>query len=330
MSATREIPPMPPPSDLPIINPEFPGDGQRWPSLPVIRVDAPRKTQAEKYGGLYYLGIAGLFVLLGLIGWFAYGAWSLRDVGTWIYVLHDRSRPETERIQAAFALSRDPRVNQRQLWDMCVYEQGLPPLARYLIAEGLTAEAASADPRGYALTVARSEGWPDWLRLLLLRPLAYRAAAGGTIMPESRGELRGLTVRGYDPLQRPPVASEPLGELRDRPDPIIGLWATFALAVSYDEGNPAWEDLERAAEAEGPDRELAGILLKALTAQGARRIRLLDRATLWVRRHHPGAARLWDGWEVRGDRLVARPAPDLLKAPPGPPGTTSSPAAAER
>src|SRR5919112_355497 len=132
---------MPPPSDLPIINPEFPGDGKRWPSLPVIRVDTPRKTQAEKYGGLYYLGIAGLFVLVGLIGWFAYGVWSLRDVGARIYVLHDRRRPEAERIQAAGALARDPRVNQRQLWDMCVREQGLPPLARYLIAEALTAEA---------------------------------------------------------------------------------------------------------------------------------------------------------------------------------------------
>jgi hypothetical protein len=306
MSATREIPPMPPPSDLPIINPEFPGNGQRWPSLPVIRVEAPRKTQAEKYGGLYYLGIAGLFVLVGLIGWFAYGAWSLRDVGTWIYVLHDRSRPEAERIQAAYALSRDPRVNQRQLWDMCVRDGGLPPLARYLIAEALTAEAASADPRGYALTVARSEGWPDWLRLLLLRPLAYRAAGGGTIAPG------------------------PLDELRGHPDPIIGLWSAFAQAASRDEGDPARQDLGRAAEAEGPDRELAGILLEALEAQGTRRIPLLDRATLWVRRHHPGAARLWAGWEVRGDRLVARPAPDLLDAPPGPPGTTSSPATAER
>jgi hypothetical protein len=294
---------MPPPSDLPIINPEFPGDGRRLPSLPVIRVDGPRKTQAEKYGGLYYLGIAGLFVLVGLIGWFAYGVWSLRDVGTRIYVLHDPGRPEVERIEAAFALSRDPRVSQRQLWDIGVRDRGLPPLARYLVAEALTAEAASADPRGYALSVARSEGWPNWLRLLLLRPLAFRAAEGGTIAPE------------------------PLAELRRHPDPMIGLWAAFTQAAAHHDEDTARRDLQRAAGSEGPAGEQARSLLAALEARGDERTRGLMRATLRLRRGHPEAARIWEGWGVHVDHLVHPPALDLLEPPPGPPRTTSSAAA---
>jgi hypothetical protein len=297
---------MPPPSDLPIVNPDPPGDGKPLPSLPVLPVDATHRTQAEKYGGLYYLGIAGLIVLVALVGWFAYGIWSHRDVWARIYVLHDRSRPEAERIQAALALGGDPRVNQRQYWDICVRDVGLPALARYLIAEALTAEAASADSRGYALTVARSEGWPNWLRLLLLRPLAYRAAEGGSIAPG------------------------PLAELRGHPDPMIGLWAAFAQAASAADGAAARQVLQREAQGDGPGRELARLLLEALAAEGAARIRALDRATLWLRRHHPEAARLWAGWAVQGDRLVPEPAPDLLQAPPGPPRTTSSPAAAGR
>ncbi|HEX8204405.1 MAG TPA: hypothetical protein VF590_28255 [Isosphaeraceae bacterium] len=294
---------MPLPSDLPILNPEFPGDGRRQTGLPIIRVDETRKTQAEKYGGLYYLGIAGLFVLVGLIGWFAYGVWSLRDVGQRIYVLHDPSRPEAERIQAAFALSRDPRVTQRQLWDICARERGLPPLARYLIAEALTAEAAATDPRGFALAIARSEGWPNWLRLLLLRPLAYRAAAGGAIAPE------------------------PLAELRRHPDPMIDLWAAFTQAAALLDEDSARRDLEQAAGAEGPLGEQARSLLAALEARGDERTRDLDRASHRLRRGHPEAARLWDGWGVQGDHLAHPPALDLLEPPPGPPGTTSATAA---
>lgn len=297
---------MSPPSDLPIINPNPPGPGKPWPSLPIIRVDVPQRTQAEKYGGFFYLAITGLVVLVALIGWFAFGLWSLRDAGTQIYVLNDRSRPEAQRIDAAFVLSRDPRVNQRQYWDFCVRDAGLPPLARYLIAESLTAEAAAADPRGYALAVSRSEGWPDWLRLLLLRPLAYRAAAGGSIAPE------------------------PLAELRGHPDPLIGLWAAFTQAAAGEDGAAAQRHLRREAERDGPGRDLARLLSEALAAEGAGRIRALDRASLWLRRHHPEATRLWARWEVRDDRLVPRPAPDLLTDPPGPPGTTSSPSAAGR
>src|SRR4051794_21868382 len=97
--------PMPDPFDSP------------FPSLPIVTPDVARKSMREKYGALYFLGIGGLLVLILIIGWFAWNAWSMRTVWTNVYVLHDPSRPELARLQAAYELGRDPRVNQRQLWD---------------------------------------------------------------------------------------------------------------------------------------------------------------------------------------------------------------------
>jgi hypothetical protein len=210
----------------------------------------------------------------------------MRRVWADIYVLHDGRRTEAERIQAAFDLSRDPKVNQRQLWDMCL-RRTLPDLARYVLSEALTADAAADDPRGYGLAVSRSEGWPDWLRLLLTRPLAYASAHGR------------------------PVPRESLLELSRHPDPAIALWAQFALAASRDGDPEAGASLEAAAAREGPDRELARLLLDALQDRSEARYATLDRATVWLRTHHPDASRLWAGWEIRGDRLEPRPAPKL-------------------
>jgi hypothetical protein len=225
-------------------------------------------------------------VLAVLVGWFGYGVWSLREVWRDIYVLHDRHRSEVERVQAAFALSRNPRVTERQLWDIGL-RKDLPPLARYVVAEALTAEAVAGDPRGYAVAVARSEGWPGWLRLLLSRPLAYAAARG-------------------DALPR-----EPLQELSRNPDPTLVLWSEFALAAGSGGDPAAAASIEEAASGGGPDREPAVLLRDALRAPPDLRTELLDRATLWLRTHHSEAARLWAGWEVHGDQLVTRPAPEL-------------------
>lgn len=263
--------------------------GFSFPPLPIVTPDPPRLSQGEKYGGLFYVGAVGLLVLMALVAWFAWGTWSHRAVWSNVYILHDRHRPDAERVRAAYALSRDPRVNQRQYWDMCL-RTPLPGLARYVLAESLTAEAASADPRGYVLTVARSPGWPRWLRLLLARPLAYAAA-------------RGLAV---------PV--DPLVELRDRgDDPALTLWADFALAASApaDRADAATRALADAARGDRPDHALAQALLDSLHARGDERIRRLDVATRWLRTHHPEAARLWAGWRVEGDRLVPIAAPEL-------------------
>ena len=268
--------------------PRVPFEGP-FPSLPIVTPDPPRRSAVEKYGGMYLLGLAGLVVVVGLVSWFAIGVWSLRAVWSDIYILHDESRPIAERVQAAYALGRDPRVTPPQRWEMCL-RKPLPELARYVLAESLTAEIVRADPRHYSLMVARSPGWPDWLRLLLVRPLAYGAAEG---------------------LASP---REALVELGRHHDPAIRLWADFARSASPDVATDpdAGKELERTAANDGPDRELAVLLREALRAEGAERARILDRATLWLRDHHPESARLWEAWEVRGDRLAPKPASELL------------------
>jgi hypothetical protein len=256
------------PSDLPIITPP----------------PEPRRSTAERYGSLFWLGLAGIVVLLGILAWFAWGVWSLRRTFREIYVLHDASRSEPDRIQAAYALSRDPRATDRQRWDIA-FRKPLPPLARYLVAESLSAEAISGDPRGYVLAVARSEGWPEWLRLLIARPLAY-AAAQGTRLPRD-------LVR----------------EIARADDPCLRLWTAFTLAALGDDAPEARPLLERTAAADDPNRELAGLLLEALDARPTRRDAILNRATLWLRSHHPESAKLWEGWKDVDGRLVRRDQP---------------------
>jgi hypothetical protein len=276
---------MPPHDSSPI--PGHDPDRPRFPTLPIVTPDPPRRTVSEKYGSLFYVGIGGLLVVIALVAWFAWGTWSLRAVWSNVYVLHDAGRSESDRVAAAYTLSRDSRVNQRQLWDISL-RRPLPPLARYVVAEALTAEAAVADPRAYGVGVARSEGWPAWLRLLLTRPMAYAAA---------------LDL---------PVDRDSLAELARNPDPATTLWATFALAVGPSGDPESATALRKAATTDTPDRELAALLVKALESpREPERIEALDAATLWLRTHHPEAAKLWNGWLVRDGLLVHR---DLRRA----------------
>jgi hypothetical protein len=255
----------------------------RFPDLPILNAGgsvapAPRG-QREKYGALFYLGIAGLLLLIVLVGWFAYGVWSHRDIWAEVYVLHDRGRTGSDRISAADRLSRNPRLADAQKMEISL-RRDLPDLARYVLAEAVSTEAVAKDPRAYAMAVARSPGWPDWLRLLLARRLSYGAA------------------RGYD------IPRTALDELRRHPDPMIGLWATFARAVLPRPGpDPEMTvELESAARAAGPDGELARMLLGALRAPQEEQEQRLDVATLWMRRHHPQAAQIWQGWTFEEPR----------------------------
>jgi hypothetical protein len=267
--------------------PQGPPPGSDFPVLPIITPAEQEQDQTRRrsrsgrdpYGGLLYLGVAGLVVVAALVGWFGWSAWSLRSVWRNVYVLHDPSRSEAERVDAAYALAHDPRVNQRQYWDTCL-RRPLPPLARYALAESLTAEAVQADPRGFALAVARSTGWPVWLRLLLARPLAYAAA------------------------QRVPIPAAPLHELRAKNyDPAINLWTDFALAAAKPSDAEAAAALARAAKGAAPESAFAGMLEEALRADGTERIRRLDEATRWLRTHHTEAAKVWSSWRVEGDHL---------------------------
>jgi hypothetical protein len=261
-----------------------PSGNPTFPSLPIVTPGPARRPASERYGTLFYLGLTGLLAVVCLLGWFAWGAWSLRSVWSRIYILHDPGRGEAERVQAAFELSRDRGVGQAQLQEIAL-RRPLPPLARYVVAEALTAEVVRSDPRGYGLAVARSEGWPDWLRLLLARPMACAATLGR------------------------PVARQALQELSQRPDPALALWARYALAADRGGDRESESILRRAAAADGPERGLAIHLVAALDARRlSDRFAGLDAATLWIRSGHPAAAEVWSGWEVRGDRLLRRPA----------------------
>jgi hypothetical protein len=259
----------------------------RFPELPILNPGiltpstAPARSQREKYGGLFYLGIAGLLLLLALIGWFGYGVWSNRDIWAEVYAMSDRSRPETERVEAAFRLSGNPRFGDAQKMDLSL-RMDLPNLARYRLAESVSTELVARDPRSYTMVVARSPGWPDWLRLVLSRRLAY--AAG----------------RGYD------LPREPLEELKRHADPMIRLWATGVLALLPRSGpDPAMiAELEEATRSADARAELATRLLAAIHSEPERESRL-DEATTWLRRHHPQAAKVWQGWEL-GDPPLSR------------------------
>ena len=252
-----------------------------FPRLPILsssEIPPPRLSQREKYGGLFYVGIAGLVFLIGLVGVFTYGMWSLRGVATDIYVLHDAKRPDAERIVAAFRLSRDPNLEDLQRMTMSL-ERDLPELARYLLAESVSVAAVAHDPRGFALAVARSPDWPDWLRLLLTRRLAYGAG------------------RGYA------IPVEPLEELARHTNPMIRDWATYALAVRPGARPQDVAELEKLAEDPSDSGKLATFLLGALHVPQQRDERL-DRQSEWMRRHHPEAARMWQGWGETEGRLV--------------------------
>jgi hypothetical protein len=250
-----------------------------FPSLPIISPDPPPRSQREKYGLLFLAGIAGLIILIMLVGWFGYRVWNLREVWANVYTLHDVTRSQDERIQAAFSLSRDPRVEQRQLWDMSL-TLGLPDLARYVLAEGVGAELVAQDPQAFVAAVARSPDWPGWLRLALTRPLAYASSQGHTISRERLGELTRLG------------------------DPVIRLWALYALAVQARPDPQTVVEIERVYREAAPERELAGLLLAAIRGGEIERAASLAKATEWNREHHAETKRLLQGWELRQGSLT--------------------------
>jgi hypothetical protein len=246
------------------------GDGRNgFPKLPILdSVPPPPRTQRDKYGGLFYLGIGGLALLVVMIAWFGYSAWALRDVWAEVYALHDPKRSDAQRIASALKLSQDPRVTDRQLMEICL-RRDLPDRARYLLAEAVRTEAVAYDPRAYAFGVALSQDWPDWLRLLLARRLAYGAARGYAI---------------------PEVAAD---ELSKHLDPMIRLWALYTLAVMPKIKTDALAKLTEAAGTPDDNGKLAEMLLAAKDAPPQERERRLDEATLWMRNHHPQAAKIW-------------------------------------
>ncbi|HEV3120246.1 MAG TPA: hypothetical protein VGY53_00015 [Isosphaeraceae bacterium] len=248
--------------------------------LPIIQLDPQPRSRRDRYGALLYLGAGGLVVLVCLLGWFGWNLWTLRGFFSNLYQLHNSAVAEPIRIQAAYAIAHDSRVPQQQYWNDCL-DKSLPRLARYILAESLTADAMASDPKTYADKVAYSEGWPDWLRYLLVRPLAYGAEVGITF-PE-----------------------KPLRALTQHADPAVRLWSNYVLAASVGDTD-AIRALANEASGKGPFQRLASDLQSALKAKDAERTYWLDLATRWLRIHHPQAMTLWKGWEEQGGHLVQK------------------------
>lgn len=269
----RKLPP------LPILNPNDipkrpaaakPGSGSVFGlSPPPPQAPPPRsRPLSEKYGGLYYLGVGGLIAVVIGLTWFGWSAWSLRAIWRDVYQLHDPSLSEAERIAAAERLSLDPRTTQRQLWDIA-FRRDLPTRARWLLTERLNAEAARPDPDGYAKAIAYSEGWPNWFRALLARPLAS-AAAQGIGLPA--GPLEALS--GHD-------------------DPFVRVFALHARAAGRFDDPQARQKLKEAASGDGPERAVAGSLLEALEGDAANREAKIADAARRLRTDHPDAVEVW-------------------------------------
>ncbi len=248
----------------------------RFPELPIVTPDPPRRSQAEKYGGLFYLGIAGLAVIVALVGWFALGVWSMRSIWADTYTLADPRRAVGDRLDAAWRLARDDRVTDRQKWELAL-DKKIPDLARYLLAESLTSEAV-VEPRAYGLAIARSRGLPVWLRRLLIQPLASAAADGRSMDGETITELAGDE------------------------DPVIASWGQFLVFVSAPnpEATTARERLLEASRSKAPTQVMARMLLDASKAEQPRRDRILDEARRLLRLNVESRA-VWAGWvEVPG------------------------------
>jgi hypothetical protein len=260
----------------------------RFPELPIVTPDPPRKTQAEKYGGLFYLGIAGLAVIVALVGWFAFGVWSMRSVWADTYTLADPRRPIGDRLDAAWRLARDERVTDRQKWELAL-DKNIPDLARYLLAESLTSEAV-VDTRAYGLAIARSRGLPIWLRRLLIQPLASAAADGRTMDEETIQELA-----------------------RDQ-DPIIALWGRFLLVVSAPnpEATTARDELLEVSRSNRPTWSMALMLLDASKAEQPRRDQILHEARRLLRQN-PESQAIWAGWVEISTGIRPEPARGLQK-----------------
>jgi len=246
----------------------------RFPSLPILNGPPPPGLgQHEKYGGLFYLGLAGLVLLLALVSWFAWNVWSLRGIFGDVYTLNDPHKPDPERILAAMRLAHSNGLADTQRLEMCL-DRSLPDLARLILAEGVSADLVAEDPRVYALTVARSEGWPSWIRLAL----AFNIA---------RGVIRGYTI-----------PSEALQELAQNKDRAVAALGLFAQAAALQPDPQARAALQSAA-ADKTTGQFAALLLEVLDLPVPARERRLDEIAIWTRTGHEPSAHVWSGWNPR-------------------------------
>ena len=267
-------------------------DGKRaLPELPVLGavpatpVSTSPRTTREKYGGLFWLGLAGLMVVSLWVGWFAWNLWSMSDVWRDVFVLFDEQATITERIRAGDRLAADSRITPAQVWEF-VFRKDLPTLARWRLAERLGADAVRGDPRGFALATARSPNWPDWLRAQFARALAEAAVQGVTLSDAG------------------------LEEMTDHPDPVTRAFVLVALGARRDTDAGVRTDARQQLQGLAADQpaliRLVDPLRRVLEeVDQTRRLEALEEAKLWMRTGHADAAAIWEGW--RTDHPVLEP-----------------------
>ncbi len=170
---------------------------------------APRLSNSEKYGSLYWMGISGLIASILLVGWFGTNLWLMRNLWQAIFVLHSADYPEAQRIEAAEKLIADQRMESAQIQPM-IFRKSIPEKARYLLAEHLD-KALSAQDAGEMLKLITTTGPtspPNWLRGHLTR-LAATSLRADSSFPASSFE-----------------------KLLTDSDPIVADWAAFGLIRS--------------------------------------------------------------------------------------------------
>ena len=214
---------------------------------------------------------------------FAAGVWSMRGVWADVYLVNDPKRPEVDRINAASRLARDPRVTDRQKWDMAM--SGTPPAAGPLPA-GRVALDASRDR-------------PILGRMHAIRGAQRRAPSVPLAADGPADSLRGGGRHSAGP-RRPASRS---------PATLIPAWRcgpTYALAVDgsdEDDARDALRRLERDRESPiGSFRDLARILQDSAQFSNppleAGTPRLGD--VVAAVSHNSDAVRAWAGWRGGG------------------------------
>lgn len=215
-----------------------------FPKLTILPDSGPvpepaRLTNLQKYGGLYWLGLAGLVTTFLLVGWFGINLWLMRGVWREIYVLHKEDFPDARRIAAARYLAESPDVQPSQIQPM-LFRRPLPDEARLILAESLKKADSVASAR-QMLGLLATEGAtspPPFLRRHLARLSAVTIPADSRFPAESFAAL-----------------------LNDK-DLIVADWAAFALTRSADESRKK-QGIDWLKMQSGTKSELAETLLKA-------------------------------------------------------------------
>ena len=224
------------------------------PSLPIINPDLPARSSREKYGLLFTFGIVGaggpggpggLVRLPGVDRCATSGPASISCT-----IKRSPRRNAFRPPLPAEPRSPDGAV---QLWDLSL-RGDFPTWPAWFW------------PMGSASTM-----WPRILRAMSRPSREARIGPAGSAWPWPAPwptRRRGAT----------PISRERLGELCRTGDPILRLWALYALAVQPRPDPQTVVEIEQVARTAKPEHELAQLLLDAVHSDEPHRLPILDRS----------------------------------------------------